>query len=214
MIGTRLKFTKPASEGAIVKCEHESGEYISPIFTTPKKDGSSQMILNLKSLNKFIEYHHFKMESLPTVLSLVKRNCFMASVVLKDAYYSVPIAQEHQKYLKFLWRGQLYIFVCFPNGLAFGPRKFTKLLKPVTVFLRQLGHLSVNHIDDSYLRGDDYNDCAKNVLETIRLFDSLGFTIHPSKSSLIPTQNLIILAFVIDSVEIKVYSMEEKIIED
>ena len=99
-------------KGAIVECDHESGEYISPIFTTPKKDGSSRMILNLKSLNKFIEYH-----------------CFMASVDLKDAYYSVPIAQEHQKYLKFLWRGQLYKFVCFPNGLAFCPRKFTKLLR-------------------------------------------------------------------------------------
>ena len=67
------------------------------------------------------------------------------------------------------------------------------------------------HIDDSYLQGDDYNDCAKNVLETIRLFDSLGLTIHPSKSSLIPTQKLIILGFVIDSVEMKVYPTEEKI---
>ena len=55
-------------KSAIVECEHESGEYISPIFTTPKKDGSSRMILNLKSLNKFIEYHHFKMESFLTVL--------------------------------------------------------------------------------------------------------------------------------------------------
>ena len=69
----------------------------------------------------------------------------------------------------------------------------------------------MSHIDDSYLQGDDYNDCAKNVLETIRLFDSLGFTIHPSKSSLIPTQKLIILGFVIDSVEMKVYPTEEKI---
>ena len=133
------------------------------------------MILNLKSLNTFIEYHHFKMESLSTVLSLVKHNCFMASVDLKDAYYSVPIAHEHQKYLKFLWRGQFYKLVCFPNGLAFCPRKFTKLLKPVTAFLRQLGHLSVSHIDDSYLQGDDNNDCAQNVLETVRLFVSLGF---------------------------------------
>jgi hypothetical protein len=169
------------------------------------------MILNLKGLNKFIEYHHFKMESLSTVISLVKRNCYMASVDLKDAYYSVPIANEHQKYLKFLWRGELYKFVCFPNGLAFCPRKFTKLLKPISSSLRQLGHLSVGHTDDSYLKGDDYSDCAKNVLATIKLFDSLGFTVHPSKSSFIPTQKLIILGFLIDSVEMKVYPTAEKI---
>ena len=43
-------------KGAIVPTEHEKDEYISPIFSTPKKDGASRMILNLKSLNQFIEY--------------------------------------------------------------------------------------------------------------------------------------------------------------
>ena len=149
------------------------------------------------------------MESLSTVISLVKRNCFMASIDLKDAYYSGPVAPGHQKYLKFLWKGQLYKFVCFPNGLAFCPRKFTKLLKPFNSTLRQLGRLSVSHIDDSYLQGDDYSDCAKNVIATVRLFDSLGFTVHPTKSSFIPSQKLIILGFLIDSVEMKVYPTEE-----
>ena len=92
---------------AIVPCEHENGEYICPIFTTSKKDGSSRMILNLKGLNTFLEYHHFKMESFSTIVSLIKSNCFMSSIDLKDAYYSVPIALERQKYLKFEWNKQL-----------------------------------------------------------------------------------------------------------
>lgn len=199
------------TKGVIVPCEHEHGEYISPIFTTPKKDGSSRMILNLKSLNQFIEYRHFKMESFSTVVNMVKPNCFMASVDLKDAYYSVPIATEHQKYLKFSWEGQLYKFVCFPNGLAFCPRKFTKLLKPIISHLRQLGHISVSHIDDLYLQGDDYNDCAKNVLDTTRVFDTLGFIIHPEKSSFLPSQVLTILGFKINSVLMKVFPTTEKI---
>ena len=87
------------NKGAIVPTDHEKGDYYSSVFTTPKKDGSSRMILNLTGLNKFLEYRHFKMESLTTVVNMVKRNCFMASVDLKwGAYYSVAIAQEHQKY--------------------------------------------------------------------------------------------------------------------
>ena len=39
---------------AIEACDHEAGEYISPIFTRSKKDGSHRMTLNLKSLNKHI----------------------------------------------------------------------------------------------------------------------------------------------------------------
>ena len=114
----------------IVETSHEQGEFISSVFVRSKKDGSHRVILNLKNLNKHVQYNHFKMDTLQSVISLMTPNCFMASVDLKDAYYSVPVAVAHQKYLKFEWAGKLYQFTCFPNGLAFCPRKFTKLMKP------------------------------------------------------------------------------------
>ena len=113
--------------------------------------------------------------------------CYMCSVDLKSAYYSVAIAPSDQKYLKFSWCGKLYQFTCFPNGLAFCPRKFTKLLEPVYSTLRNLGHLSVAYIDDSYLQADTYELCVQNVIDTLSLFHQLGFVIHPDKSVLIPS---------------------------
>ena len=202
---------KLLAKGVITPSSHEEGEYISPIFTRAKKDGSFRVILNLKCLNTHVQYHHFKMDSLNTVLQMVKPGCFMASIDLKDAYYSVPIATADQKYLKFQWRGKLYQYVCFPNGLAFCPRKFTKLLKPVYSHLRQLGHLSASHIDDSYLQGDDYDDCERNVRDTVKLFDSLGFTVHPEKSSFVPQHRIIFMGFIIDSITMTVYPTSEKI---
>ena len=59
------------------------------------------MILNLKQLNKSVEYEDFKMDTLQTVIRMMKANCYMASIDIKDAYYSVPIAETDQKYLKF-----------------------------------------------------------------------------------------------------------------
>ena len=184
---------------AIEACDHEAGEYISPIFTRPKKDGSHRMILNLKSLNKHITHHHFKMDTVLTAVRLMKPGCFMASIDLKDAYYSVSIHSDFQKYLKFSWRGQLYKFVCFPNGLAPCPRQFTKLLKPVFSSLRKLGHISVVYIDDTWLTSEDYNSCVNNIAETITLLDRLGFVIHPEKSILIPTQEITFLGFIFNS---------------
>ena len=66
--------------------------FISNIFIRPKKDGAFRMILNLKPLNKFVYYHHFKMDTFRTALKLIRPGCFMASVDLKNAYYSIPIA--------------------------------------------------------------------------------------------------------------------------
>ena len=125
----------------IVPCQHEPCEFVSPIFTIPKKDGSIRLILNLKKLNESVENFHFKMDNIHTVLNLVTRNCWMASLNLKDAYYSVRICPESQKCLKFLYNGQLYRFTVFPNGLSSCPRKFTKLLKPVMEKLRLEGHV-------------------------------------------------------------------------
>ena len=35
----------------------------------------------------------------------MSENCFLASVDLKDAYYPIPVAMEHRKYLCFIFKG-------------------------------------------------------------------------------------------------------------
>ena len=183
----------------LIKSSHEQGEFLSTVFLRPKKDGTHRLILNLKKLNKFVSYHHFKMESLKHVVSMVRPNCFMASVDFKDAYYSVSIHQDHQKFLKFEWRGQLYQFTCLPNGLACAPRLFTKLLKPAYSTLRKQGFQSVGYIDDSYLQGTTKRECSNNVTAITSLFDNLGLCIHPEKSILEPSHVLEFLGFVLNS---------------
>lgn len=183
----------------IFPCQHEVGEVISSIFTTPKKDGSYRMILNLKKLNTEVTYHHFKMDTLATALRLMSDNCFMASIDLKDAYYSVPIHDKFCKYLRFEWKGNLYQFVCLPNGLAMAPRKFTKLMKPIYALLRQQGHISSSFLDDSLLIGDTEEECQANVLATVDLMRKLGFVIHPSKSVFIPSKEIQYLGVILNS---------------
>ena len=122
------------------------------------------------------------METLSTILKLVRPNCYMASVDIKDAYYSVPIAAEDQKYLKIMFEGQLYQFTCLPNGLSSGQRKFTKLLKLPLATLREAGHILRAYIDDIFNMGLTFKEFLDNVIETVSLLESLGFIIHPDKS--------------------------------
>ena len=132
----------------------ESGSFISPIFTTKKSDGSPRLILNLKKLNCYIRYVHFKMESLGDVLNIIKPGVWMASVDLQEAYYTIPVHPDHQKYLTFSWQHKYYKFTCLPNGYAQAPMLFTKLLKHLFSFLRRRGHHSIIYIADAYLQGD------------------------------------------------------------
>lgn len=74
-----------------------------------------------------------------------------------------------------------------------------------------MGQLSASHIDDSYLQGDDYDDCERNVRDTIKLFDSLRLTVHPKKSSFVPQHRITFIGFIIDLITVTVYPTSEKI---
>ena len=89
----------------------------SPIFLGPKSDGTYRLIFNLKALNDSVAYHHFKLDTLEATLPLITPGCYMTSLDIKGAYYSIPIAPEQQQFLKFMWKGILYQFLCLPMGV-------------------------------------------------------------------------------------------------
>ena len=105
--------------------------YVSSIFLREKKNNKHRLILSLKNFDKHITHRHFKMDTLNTALAMMRKNCYMASTNLTDAYNSFPVATVGQKYLKFQFEGILYKYLCLPNGLSSAPRIFTKLMKPV-----------------------------------------------------------------------------------
>ena len=88
--------------GVIEPAVHSPDDYISTVFVRKKKSGKHRMILNLKGLNQRIEKHHFNVDTFWSAVQLMAPSSFMASVDLPDAYYVVPIAEEHRKYLRFL----------------------------------------------------------------------------------------------------------------
>ena len=149
-----------------------------PIFTR-KKDGSQCIIPSLQKLNQDVTCHHFKMDTLATALTLITKDCFMASLDRKDAYYAVPICEQHRKLLRFQWRGCLFQYSALPNGLASAPRLFTKLMKSVYASLRTKGHMSTAFLNDSLLVGITRERCMQDVLDSLETLQSLGFTCIP-----------------------------------
>ena len=188
---------------------HESTEFVSPIFIVRKPYGGTRLIVNLKELNEFVKYEHFKMDGIKTIINMVRKN-FMATIDLKDAYYSVAISRQFQKFLKFKWKEKLYCFTCFLNGLGSYPRQFTKLNKvPITTLHFENVPLS-GYTDDFFTKGDTFSICEENIHKTMHLYDKLGFVINFKTSQIVPTQRIRILGFVIDSVKMIITLTEEK----
>lgn len=185
-------------KGAVV--EVGSQGFVSGFFLVPKSDGSWRPIINLKGLNSFLVYRHFKMEGLNNARHLVKPGCWMEKIDLKDAYFTVPLHQVDRHLLQFRWEGELWQFTCMAFGLASAPWTFTKLVQPIVTWLRARGIKVVVYLDDFFF-------CAysrESLLEHLRIaetvLDGLGSVINREKSVLIPHHSIEFIGFVIDSI--------------
>lgn len=201
---------KLLSKQVISQVEYNPNQFISGIFLRPKTDGTHRLILNLKKFNEVVTHHHFKMDSLNTIIKLMTKNCYMASLDMKDAYYTIPIRENDKKYLRFRWDEKIFQFNALPNGLSCCPRKFTKILKPALANLHKSGHISVAYLDDMYLQGQSYEQCVANVIDTITLLTKLGFVMHPLKSAFNPSQEIVILGFILNSISMTIRLTQNK----
>lgn len=205
------KIAEFLNKGIVEPASPEPDQFVSNIFTKDKPDGDIRILIDLTELNKFIPHEHFKMEDINTVKQLVSRGCYMASIDWKDAYYSVNVRREYRKYLRFIWNNKLLQFTCLPNGLRSGPRSFTKMSKVLFSQARKEGATASAFIDDSFLVDDNKQQTRANVKTVIAISDKSGFIFHPIKSVLDPTQELIHLGYVINSIHMTLRLTMERI---
>ena len=83
--------------------------------------------------------------------------------------------------------------------MSLGPRKFTKLTKPPLALLRMQGYPVAIYIDDIISIDQSLEECLLTLVETINLFQKLGFAIHPDKNKFISAKIVEYLHFITDS---------------
>lgn len=64
---------------------------------------------------------------------------WLINIDLKDAYFTIPIYNADQKYLRFPWEGKIYQFLCLAFEMTVASWVFTKLMNDQISYLRRLG---------------------------------------------------------------------------
>jgi hypothetical protein len=202
---------KMLAKRAIEQVAETADQWVSSLFLRPQKDGSMRPIFNLKKLNSFVRYQHFKMENIGMLRDMLQEGDWMVKIDLKDAYFTVPMAKETRKFLRFRWGGKTFQFRVAPFGLAPIPRMFTKILKPIVAMLRRIGIRLLIYLDDLIIMNQKPGILLKDLHTTIWLVQCLGFMINWAKSVLIPTQEIMFLGFSVNSIRMMLALPEEKI---
>lgn len=170
-----------------------------------------RLILDLMELNKFLVLQHFMLESLDTAIWMVKRNAFMSTIDLQDAYFTVEVHPSYRKFLKFRWDSKLFQFKAVPMGLACAPYIFTKLLVPLFTHLREEGCQCFCYLDDVFITEDTRELCRASTMQVKSWFQRLGFKIQEEKSQFEPEKVVKFLGFLLDSIKMQVYLPSDKI---
>ena len=192
---------KMLQKGAIQEVPSIQGQFLSSIFLVPKKGLGYRPVINLKSLNHYIPYQHFKMEGLHFLKDLLQKGDYMCKLDLKDAYFSVPLHQDFQKFVRFQWKEKIYQFLCLCFGLGPAPRMFTKLMKVPMALLRRLNIRAIVFLDDILVIASTEEEAVMARDTLIYILQSLGFMVNVEKSELNPTQKLEFLGVIVDSLE-------------
>lgn len=198
--------------GAVQVCNPQlQGTFYSTLFLVPKKGGQMRPVINLKKLNEWVAPQHFKMEGMGTLRELLRVNDWMVKVDLKDAYFTIPMHTNHQSFLRFMLGREHYQFTCLPFGLSCAPWAFTKVMKPIAIFLRSMGVRMIVYIDDILLMGDSPDQVENHLKALIYLLTGLGFVINIPKSITTPSQQIEYLGLLVNSSTLQLSLPGEKL---
>ena len=190
------------SKSAVIAVPPNSNQFVSPIFDVAKKDSDDRrIILNLKTLNKFIVKVSFKLEGYDDIINMIRKGDYFVSIDLQDAYLMFLMHPFYWKFLCFDFLNTRYHYKVMPFGLTSAPRIFTKVFKKVLIFLRGKGLRVSAWFDDIILAASSISLILEHLHFTKLILKSLGFIPHPTKSMLIPSQTISHLGFIWDSVK-------------
>ena len=196
---------------AITEIPSTQAKFISRLFTVPKRSGGKRPVINLAPLNNHIYNQPFKMEGLENLRYLLNPGDYFVKIDLSDAYLSIPVHEDSQPYLAFIFDQVTYAFKTMPFGLNVAPARFTKVFKPVLADLRAQSIRALIWLDDILVISSSYSSCIRDRDIVMDLLVNLGFRLNMEKSVLIPTQRVIYLGIVIDSLTMTFSLPEEKV---
>ena len=155
--------------------------FYSRLFVVWKTSGSWRPVIDLSTLNLFVDVAHFHMETIQSVLLSVRQGDWMASIDLKEAYLQIPVHPDSRRFLRFVALGRVYQFSALCFGLSTAPQVFSRVMAPVSAILHSWGIRMRRYLDD-WLVQSSSRDARSQSLQGARDC-SQPFQVSPSSIS-------------------------------
>ena len=185
--------------------------FYSRLFVVWKTSGSWRPVIDLSTLNLFVDVAHFHRETIQSVLLSVRQGDWMASIDLPEAYLQVSVHPDSSRFLQFVAQGQVYQFSALCFGVSTAPQVFSRVMAPVSAILHSWGIRMRRYLDDWLVQSSSRDSLLHDLQVVLNLCQELGIVVNPSKSHLVPSQVVQYLGVVIDSRSFRASPSSERV---
>ena len=95
--------------------------------------------------------------------------------------------------------GKVYQFKVLCFGLSTAPQVFTRVMAPVSAILHRMGVRLRRYLDDWLLQASSREQVLLALRTVLQLCRRLGIVVYWEKSQVIPTQQMVYLGVILDS---------------
>ena len=155
--------------------------FYNRLFLVPKPNNRWRPILDLSTLNTFLNTESFKMETPETIRTSLQLGEWVTSIDFKDTYFHIPIHSQSRKYMRFHIQGKSYQFKALPFGLSTAPMEFTVVAKEVKLMALQRGIRIHQYLDNWLVRATSHQTCLQHTQTLVALCRELGWLVKKSE---------------------------------
>ena len=158
-----------------------------------------------------------KLEDLKFREQFITKNCLATTLDLEDMFHQVRLAEISKDYFGFaLPKGhkmQYYRFNVLQYGCKSAVHVVEKLLLPIKTYLRQLSVKFSMYIDDASIIHENKEELIQITQFVTNVLETAGWKINYEKSSLEPSTNQKYLGFFADTVKMKYFADQNKLLK-
>lgn len=191
--------------------KREGPSFVSRMFLVKKSSGSVRLIFDLRGLNAHVRIRKFQLISHYKIPEFLQDNDYMTRIDIAQAYFHVPIAENHQQLLRLVYNRELLQMTSLPFGLSSALHTFAAITNWVAEILCSRGMKIVVYLDDFLLASQNRDRLDSQTKEAVSLLESLGWHVNHTKCVTTLSQEIEFLGVIWNTCRNRIILPEKKV---
>ena len=186
---------------------------VNPLTVADNPDGSLRLILDLRYINEHLVEEYVRYDDWRVFGEYLDKDAWCFKFDLKSGYHHFDIHADFYQYLGFSWVldgiERFFVFTVLVFGLSSAARVFTKMLRPLSTYFRNMGIKIAFYLDDGAGTAKTEMLAKQDSRFVLHTLEKAGLMVNFEKSVWDPVQILTWLGITVDTIT-GIYSITEK----